>query len=88
MQRRQSTEEQIIGVLPEHEAGVKVADLCPKHGSGDATFYNRKSKYSGLTVSDAARLRAFGERNQCLQKVLDHRGMADGRPHYSSTQQP
>ena len=64
------TEEQIIGVLREHEAGVKAADLCRKHGISDATFYNWKAKYSGLTVSDAARLRALEDENRRLKRLL------------------
>lgn len=50
MWRSRLTEDQIIGVLREHEAGVKTADLCRKHGISDATFYNWKAKYGGLTV--------------------------------------
>jgi len=57
MGRGRSTEDQITGVLPKHEAGVKTADLCRKHGISDATFYNWNSKYGVMTVSEAARLR-------------------------------
>ena len=56
MKRSRYTEEQIIGILKEQEAGVPVAELCRKHGMSDATFYNWKSKYGGLEVSEAKRL--------------------------------
>ena len=52
MKRKRFTEEQIIGVLREHDLGAKTADLCRKHGIGEATFYNWKSKFGGLDVSD------------------------------------
>ena len=70
MRRSRFSEDQIIGVLREHEAGVKTADLCRKHGISDATFYNWKSKYGGLTVSDAARLRTLEDENRRLKKLL------------------
>lgn len=57
-------------MLREHEAGVKTADLCRKHGISDATFYNWKSKYGGMTVSETARLRTLEDENRRLKKLL------------------
>ena len=56
MKRKRHTEEQIIAILKEHEAGAKTADVCRKHGVSEATFYNWKAKYGGLEVSEAKRL--------------------------------
>lgn len=70
MKRKRFSEEQIIGVLKEHEAGAKTADLCRKHGISDATFYNWKSRYSGLDVSEARRLRSLEGENAKLKKLL------------------
>ena len=70
IRRDRFTEDQIIGVLREHEAGVKTADLCRKHGISDATFYNWKAKYGGMTVSEAARLQALEDENRRLKKLL------------------
>jgi putative transposase len=70
MRRGRFTEDQIIGVLREHEAGVKIAELCRKHGISDATFYNRKAKYGGMTVSEAARLRTLEDENRRPKKLL------------------
>ena len=64
------TEEQIIGVLREHEAGAKTADVCRKHGISSATLYKWKAKYGGLEVSDAKRLRALEDENAKLKKLL------------------
>ncbi len=70
MKRGRFTEDQIIGVLKEHEAGAKVADLCRKHGMSDATFYTWKSKYGGMDVSEAKRLRALEDENAKLKRLL------------------
>jgi putative transposase len=67
---RQYTEEQIIAVLKEAEAGAKVADLCRKYGMSDATYYNWKAKYSGLTVSELKRLKALEEENRKLKQLV------------------
>ena len=63
------TEEQIIGILREHEAGAKTADVCRKHGVSSATFYKWKAKYGGLDVSDAKRLRSLEDENARLKKL-------------------
>ncbi len=70
MKRSRFTEEQIIGVLKEHQAGMSAADLCRKHGISDATFYTWRSKYGGMEVSDAKRLKALDEENRKLKKLL------------------
>ena len=64
------TEEQIIGILREQEAGAKTADVCRKHGISGATFYKWKAKYGGLDVSDAKRLKALEDENAKLKKLL------------------
>jgi putative transposase len=70
MKRNRFSEEQIIGILREQEAGAKTADVCRKHGISDATFYKWKAKYGGLEVSDAKRLRSLEVENAKLKKLL------------------
>ena len=70
MKRARFTEEQIIGILREHDAGAKCADLCRKHGMSEGTFDAWKSKFGGMTVSDAKRLRALEDENVKLKKLL------------------
>ena len=70
MKRARFTEEQIIAVLKEHEAGAKTADLARKHGISEATIYNWKAKFGGMDVSEAKRLKALEEENAKLKKLL------------------
>ncbi|SMC98841.1 transposase, partial [Primorskyibacter flagellatus] len=70
MKRTRYSEEQIIGILTEHEAGAKCADLCRKHGMSEGTFYAWKAKFSGMTVSDAKRLKTLEDENAKLKKLL------------------
>ena len=70
MKRKRFTEEQIIGVLREQELGAKTADLCRKHAISEATFYNWKSKFGGLDVSEARRLKQLEGENTRLKKLL------------------
>jgi putative transposase len=70
MKGRRFTEEQIIGILREHESGAKTADVCRKHGISETTFYKWKAKYGGLEVSDAKRLKALEDENAKLKRLL------------------
>jgi len=70
MKRSRFSEEQIIGILKEHQAGLSAKDLCRKHGMSSGTFYAWKAKYGGMTVSDAKRLKTLEDENAKLKKLL------------------
>ena len=70
MKRSRFTEEQIIGILKEHEAGVSVVELCRKHGVSDASIYKWKAKFGGMDVSEAKRLRSLEDENAKLKRLL------------------
>ena len=82
MKQKRFSDEQIIGILKEADAGAVVLDLCRKHGMSSATFYAWKSKYGGLEVSEAKRLRGLEEENSKLKRLLaeamlDNAGLKD-----------
>ena len=70
MKRSRFTEEQIIAILREQEAGVPTADVCREHGVSSATFYKWKAKFGGLDVSEAKRLKALEDENARLKRML------------------
>ena len=70
MTRSRFTEEQIRGILKEHEAGVAVSELCRKHGVSDASIYKWKAKFGGMDVSEAKKLRGLEEENGKLKRLL------------------
>jgi putative transposase len=70
MRRSKYSEEQVIGILKEHDAGVSTAEICRKYGVSNATFYKWRSKYGGMEVSDARKLKAVEDENRKLKKLL------------------
>ena len=70
MKRKRFSEEQIISILREHDAGVSTKELCRKHGMSSAAFYTWKAKYGGMDVSDAQKLRSLEAENAKLKKLL------------------
>ncbi len=70
MRTSRFTDEQIIGIVKEYEAGAKLAELCRRHSVSPATFYKWRAKYGGMAVSDAKRLRALEEENRRLKQLL------------------
>jgi putative transposase len=70
MKRARFSEEQIIGILRENEAGAKAGELARKHGVSEGTIYAWKAKFGGMSVSDAQRLRALEEENGKLKRLL------------------
>jgi len=70
MRKSRFGQEQIIGILKEHHAGLSAAELCRKHGISDATFYKWRSKYGGMDVSDARKLKALEDENARLKRLL------------------
>ena len=70
MKRSKFTDEQIIGILREQEAGAKTAEICRRHGISSATFYAWKAKFGGMDVSDAKRLKALEDENARLKRLL------------------
>jgi len=75
MKRKKYTEEQIIQVLKEGEAGATVVDLSRKYGMSDASYYNWKAKYAGLTVSELKRLKALEEENRRLKQIVGEQAL-------------
>jgi putative transposase len=70
MRRSKYSEEQVIGILKEHDAGVSTAEICRKYGVSNATFYKWRGKFGGMEVSDARKLKALEDENRKLKKLL------------------
>ena len=70
MKRSRFSDEQIIGILKEHQAGLSAVELCRKYGVSDATFYKWRSRYGGMEVAEAKRLKALEDENGKLKRLL------------------
>jgi putative transposase len=70
MKRKRYTEEQIIAILKEHEAGIPVAELCRRHGISEQSIYRWKTKFGGMEVPDAKRLKELEEENRRLKRMV------------------
>ena len=82
MKRNKFSESQILAILKEQEAGIKVADICRKHGISDATFFNWKNRYGGMTMSEIKRVKELEEENARLKRMyanlsLEHEAVKD-----------
>ena len=82
MKKSRFTETQIVAILNETDAGVQVKDICRKHGISDATYYNWKSKYGGMSASDLKRMKELEAENSKLKRMyadmaLENRAMKD-----------
>lgn len=75
MKKTRFTEGQILGILKEQEQGQKVSDVCRKHGISDATFYNWKSKYAGMSVDELKRLKELEYENARLKKIVANQSL-------------
>jgi len=76
MKKTRFTEEQIVKILQQQEAGMKVSEICREHGISDQTFYNWKAKYGGMTVSEVRRMKALEAENQQLKKLVAEQALS------------
>jgi putative transposase len=76
MKKTRFTEEQIVKILQQQEAGIKVGEICREHGISDQTFYNWKARYGGMTVSEVRRMKALEAENQQLKKLVAEQALS------------